>query len=183
MAAFLAREEVKAFREDFSIVLTDLIIQAIGLEEILGPNHHAALDTATISIRRDVVVPAFELGTKMACAIDKYSLDVPRYWSEPCAFQNQLFHDLGNLDCKNFGDGPPMFRLEKMQKQFSDDEIKNQLRAICPAIPALVLTEVDDNAWGPPTVLVKQQVWVSWHSKRDSRPQHEEQGFFWFLYH
>lgn len=172
MTALLAREETQAVRDDFSHVLADIIIREIDSVAPLGSKNQAALDAATLSIRQNVVLPAIELGDKMASAIDKYSLEVPPYWYEPYDFQTRFFRDLGNLDCKNFGEGPPRFRLEKMQKKWSDDEIRSQLRAICPAIPALVLTEVDDSKWGPPTILVKQQVWVSWHPKRNltSRP-------------
>ncbi|KAG6354697.1 hypothetical protein INS49_004715 [Diaporthe citri] len=182
LAAILAREETQAFRDDFSHVLTHFIIRSIGLAEVLGPNKQAALDIAAISIRQDVVLPAIELGDKMLCAIDKYSLDVSSYWSVPCAFQTQFFRDLENLDCKNLSGDPPRFKLEKMQKRLSDDEIKDQLKAICPAIPALLLTEVDDRTWGPPTILVKEQVWVAWHSRRNLTLRPEERGFFWFLY-
>lgn len=182
LTAILAREETRALRNDFSHVLTHLIIRSIGLAEILGSNNQAGVEKAIISIRQDVVLPAIELGDKMACAIDQYSLSVSRYWSEPCVFQNQFFRDLGNLDCKNLSGDPPRFRLEKMQKNFSDDEIKDHLRAICPTIPALLLTEVDDRTWGPPTILVKQQVWVSWNSRNNSTPRLQGQGFFWFLY-
>lgn len=183
LTAIVAREETQALRNDFSHVLTHFIIRSIGLTEILGPNNQAAIEAAIVSIRQDIVLPAIELGDKMACAIDKYSLSVSRYWSEPCVFQTQFFRDLGNLDCKNLSGDPPRFRLEKMQKQLSDDEVKDQLRAICPAIPALLLTEVDDRTWGLPTILVKQQVWVSWNSRKSSTPRLQEQGFFWFLYH
>lgn len=182
LTAILAREETQALRDVFSHVLTQFIIRSIGLAEILGPNNQAALDAATVSIRQDVVLPAIELGDKMACAIDKYSTNISSYWSVPCVFQAQFFRDLGNLDCKNLAGDPPRFRLEKMQKQLSDDEIKDRLRAICPAIPALLLTEVDDRTWGPPTTLVKQQVWVVWHSRRNSTTRPQEHGFFWFLY-
>lgn len=182
LTAILAREETKALRDDFSYALTHFIIRSIGLSEILGPNNQAALDTAIVSIRQDVVLPAIELGDKMACAIDKYSMEVSSYWSVPCVFQTQFFRDLGNLDCRNLSGNPPRFRLEKMQKQLSDDEIRDHLKAICPAIPALLLTEVDDRTWGPPTILVKEQVWVAWPSRRNSTLRPEEQGFFWFLY-
>lgn len=182
MTAILARKETLALRDDFSHALTNSIIRSICLAEILGPSNQAALDAATISIRQDVVLPVIELGDKMASAIDKYSMDVSSYWSVPCAFQTPFFRDLGNLDCKNLTGDPPRFRLEKMQKQLSDDEIKDRLKAICPAIPALILTEVDDRTWGPPTILVKQQVWVAWHTRRNSILRPEERGFFWFLY-
>lgn len=178
----LAREETQAIRDDFSHILSSFIIRAIGLTDLLGPNNPAALDTATIAIRQDVVLPAIQLGDMMACAIDKYSLDVPSYWSKACVFDTQFFRDLGRLDCKNFGEGPPRFKLEKMQTQWSENEIKSQLHAICPAIPALVAMEIDENAWGPPTILVKQQVWVSWHPKRTVASRSEGQGYFWFLY-
>lgn len=182
MIAILAREETQALRTDFSHALANFMVRAIGLTAILGPNSQAALDAATASIRQDVVLPAIELGDKIACAIDKYSLEVPSYWSEPCIFNTHFFRDLGNLDCKNFGEGPPRFRLEKMKKQLSAHEITSQLKAICPAIPALVLTEVDDSSWGPPTMLVKQQVWVSWHPNRKPSLNNEDRGYFWFFY-
>lgn len=182
MTAILAREETQALRADFSNALANFVVRAIGLEAILGPNSQAALDAAAISIRQNVVLPAIELRDKMACAIDKYSFEVPSYWSEPCVFQTHFFRDLGNLDCKNFGEGPPRFRLEKMQKQLSANEIKRQLRAICPAIPALVLTEIDNSTWGSPTILVKQQVWVSWHPGKKLSLRNEDRGYFWFFY-
>lgn len=182
MTAILARKETQALRDDFSHALTHFIIRSICLAEIFGPNNQAALDAATISIRQDVVVPAIELGDKMACAIDKYSMNVSSYRSVPCAFQTQFFRDLGNLDCKNLTGDPPRFRIEKMQNQLSDDEIRGRLKAICPAIPALLLTEVDDKTWGPPTTLVKEQVWVAWDSRRSSTLRPEQRGFFWFLY-
>lgn len=182
ITAILAREETQAVRSDFSHVLASSIVRAIGLADLFGPNRQAAQDAATISIRQDVVLPAIELGDMIACAIDKYSLCTASYWYGPCNFQTNFFRDLGNLDCKNFGDGPPRFKLEKMQTQLSDNEIRSQLKAICPAIPALMLTEVDDTAWGPPTILVKPQVWVSWPHKQTGTLRPKEQGFFWFLY-
>lgn len=178
----LAREETQAFRDDFSHMLASRIVRLIGLTALLGPNNRATLDTATSSIRQDVVLPAIQLGDMMACAIDRYFLDIPSYWSNNSVLQTQFFRDLGTLDCRNFGDGPPRFRLEKMRTKFSDAEIKRQLRAICPAIPALMLMEVDEKEWGPPTILVKQQVWVSWHPKRTLASCSEGQGYFWFLY-
>lgn len=182
MTAILAREETQALRHGFSHVLAISIVRAIGLGDLLGPNNVSALHAAASSVRQDVVIPAIKLGDMIACAIDKYSWSIASYWSDPCILHTQFFHDLGNLDCKNFGDGPPRFRLEKMQTQLSDNEIRSQLRAICPAIPALTLTEVDDTAWGPLTILVKPQVWVSWHDKRTVTPRPKGQGFFWFLY-
>lgn len=182
MTAILAREETQAVRDDFSHVLASSIVRAIGLADLLGPNNQTAQDAATISIWQDVVLPAIKLGEMIACAIDKYSWSIASYWYDPCSLHTQFFRDLGNLDCKNFGDGAPRFKLEKMQTQLSDNEIRSQLRAICPAIPALMLTEVDDTAWGPPTILVKPQVWVSWHDKRTGNLRPKPQGFFWFLY-
>lgn len=178
----LAREETRAVRDNFSHMLVSRIVRSIGLTALLGPINRATLDTATSSIRQDVVLPALQLGDMMACVIDRYSLDVPSYWSQNSVFQTQFFRDLGTLDCRNFGEGPPRFRLEKMRTRFSDDEIKRQLRAICPAIPALMLMEVDEKEWGPPSILVKQQVWVSWHPKRTLALGPEGQGYFWFLY-
>ena len=182
VTALLGRDETQARRDIFSNALADSVVRAIGLQALLGPDNQAALDEATTSIRQEVILPAIELGDKIACAIDKFSLIFPSYWSEPCVFKGRFFHDLENLDCKNFGEGPPRFKLEKMRAQLSDREIQSQLRAICPALPALILTEVDDRTWGPPTVLVKHEVWVSWHPKKISRPRPEDHGYFWFLY-
>lgn len=182
MTAILACEQTQAVRRDFSNVLAISIVRAIGLVDLLGPNNQDALYAATISVRQDVVLPAIELGDMIACAIDKYSWSIASYSSDPCILHTQFFHDLGNLDCKNFGDGPPRFRLEKMQTQLSDNEIRSQLRAICPATPALTLTELDDTAWGPLIILVKPQVWVSWHDERTGTLRPQGQGFFWFLY-
>lgn len=181
-AALLVREETHALRDDFSYSLTRVIVRGIGLEALLGPNNQVALDAATVSLRQEVVLPAIELRDKMACAIDKFSLDVPPYWSKPCALQAEFHHDLANLDCRNFGDGPIRLRLEKMQAHMSDDEIKLRLRPICPAIPALTLKEADDKTWGPRIILVKQQVWAFLHPKVESPPRQETQGFFWLLY-
>lgn len=184
--ALLVRDETQALRDDFSYSLVRVIVRGVGLDALLGPNNQFALDAATFSLRQEVVLPAIELRDKMACAIDTFSLDVPPYWSRPCALQAEFFHDLANLDCKNFGDGPPRLRLEKMQTNMSDDEIKLRLRAICPAIPALTLKEADDKTWGPRIILVKQQVWAFLHPKVTSMPTcmpgPEKQGFFWFLY-
>lgn len=182
MTTILAREETQAIRHDFSNVLATSIVRATSLRDILGPNNLNALRAAASSLRQDVVLPAIKLGDMIACAIDKYSWSTAPYWSDPCILHTQFFHGLGNLDCKNFGDGPPRFRLEKMQRQHSDNEIRHQLRPICPAIPALTLTEVGDTAWGPPTILVKPQVWVAWHDKRPGTLRPKGQGFFWFLY-
>lgn len=182
MTAILAREETQAVRHDFSHALTFSIVRGISLVDLVGPDNLNAISAAATSFRQDVVLPAIKLGDMIACAINKYSWSTAPYWSDPCVLHTQFFHDLGNLDCKNFGDGPPRFRLEKMQTQFSDNEIRSQLRAICPAIPALTLTEVDDTAWGPPTILVKPQVWVSWNDKRRGNRRPKPQGFFWFLY-
>lgn len=180
--ALLVREETHALRDNFSHSLARVIVRGVGLEALLGPNNHVALDAATVSLRQEIVLPAIELRDKMACAIDKFSLDVPPYWSKPCALQAEFHHDLANLDCKNFGDGQIRLRLEKMQMHMSDDEIRLRLRPICPAIPALTLEEADDKTWGPRTVLVQQQVWVFLHPKGTSMPRPEHQGFFWLLY-
>jgi hypothetical protein len=183
VTAILSREATQALHVEFSHVLAGAIIREVGLEALLGHSNQADLDAAKVSLREEVVMPAIKLGDNMACAIDKYSLDVPAYWSEPCMLEAEFFRDLANLDCKNFGEGPPRFRLEKMRKLLSDDEIKRRLRVICPAIPALFLTETDNRTWGPPTILVKQQVWVSLHPKIESTPRPEAKGYFWFLYH
>lgn len=183
VTAILSRNETQTLRAGFCRILVDSIIHRIGLPALLGHSNQTALDAAESFLRQEVVLPAVELGDKMACAIDNYSLVVPPYWFEPCTFQTELFHDLPNLDCKNFGEGPPRFRLEQMRKTFSDDEIRSQLRAICPAIPALVLTEAGDRSWGSGTILVKQQVWVSWHPNKKLTPRSQEKGYFWLLYH
>lgn len=181
-SALLAREETDALRGDFSDSVAWAIIHTVGLKALLGPNNQVALDAATTSLQQEVVLPAIRLRDKMDCAIDKFSLDVPPYWSKPCALQANFISDLANLDCKNFGDGPPRLSLEKMQKHMSDNEIKFRLRAICPAIPALTLKEADDKTWGPHIILVKQQVWAFLHPKMRPPPRPETQGFFWFLY-
>lgn len=183
VTAILSRKETQALRAEFCRTLAESIIRAIGLPALLGHINQTALDDAETYLRQEVVLPAIELGDKIACAVDSYSMEESPYWSEPCTFQAEFFRDLPNLDCKNFGEGPPRFRYEQMRKNFSDDEIRSQLRAICPAIPALVLTEPGDRIWGPSTILVKQQVWVSWQSSKKLTQRSQEKGYFWFLYH
>ncbi|POS74751.1 hypothetical protein DHEL01_v206853 [Diaporthe helianthi] len=183
VTAILSRNETQARRADFCRELAGSIIRGIGLPALLGHSSQIALEDAESFLLQEVVVPAVDLGDKMAYAIDKYSLGVPSYWTEPCMFQAEFLRDLPNLDCKNFGQGSPRFKLEQMRRTFSEDEIRCHLRAICPAIPALLLTEASDKEWGPCTILVKQQVWVSWQPKEESPQQPREKGYFWFLYH
>lgn len=182
MITLLAGEETGEARNLFSNNLTESILRTIGMREVLGPNDRVALERAKNSIHENVVLPAIELGDKLACAIDRFYLDIQSYWSEPCGPQTRLFRDLANLDCRNFGKGPPRFRLDKMQKKLSETEIKNRLRIICPAIPAMIMTEACDKTWGPPTVLVKEQIWVAWDQEEAPTLSSEEQGYFWLLY-
>ncbi|KAL1860362.1 hypothetical protein Daus18300_009275 [Diaporthe australafricana] len=184
MIALLAREETEYARNIFSNNLIESIIRAIGLRPILGPGDPVAFEQARNSLRENVVLPAIELGDKIACAIDKFSMGVQSYWSEPCGPQTRLIHDLENLDCRNFGKGSPRFRLDKIKPKPSEDELNSRLRIICPAIPALILTEACDKTWGPRTVLVKEQIWVAWDQEEAPKACSEEhQGYFWLLYH
>ncbi|KAI3391283.1 hypothetical protein diail_7642 [Diaporthe ilicicola] len=184
MTAILAQEKTQRIRHDFSHGLADSIIRAISLEAILGSNNQAALEDARSAIREKVVLPAIELGDKMICAIDKFSLDVQSYWSQPCAFRARFFRDLEKLDCKNLAREPPRFKLNKIQKlkKLSEDAIKSRLRIICPAVPALILKETHDKDYGPPTTLVKQEVWVAWNEEEAPKLSSEQLGYFWFLY-
>lgn len=173
---------VNAVRVTFSNLLVHQLMQEMPLIWSANTEVSETTHEVMIFLRDKLISPAIELQDDIICAFDKFTIGTNNYKHSDQSDTSDFYDNLQNLDCKNVGKGPRRFRPDKMKPKPTNEDIRNNLRQICPTTPSLVLRETNNNDFGPPITLVKQEFLVAWDHPETPTLSVEERGFFWYLY-
>lgn len=180
----------KQIRECFADLMVDRLLVEMGLALFVDPPVSSAGQEARAALRKDIIVPAIDLQTKFMCAINKFTVEVNAH--PPISNSSERSDSTLNwddLNCKNVGEGPKRVKLDDMRHLFTDDVIQQNLKVICVRAPALTVRKAEDSHFGPPVILVKQELLVAWRvpplgSSPNEEPMlaEEDRGLMWLLF-
>lgn len=144
--------------------------------------HSGSWSRAHTVLMEKVILPAITLQEKMLCAINHFSMEYDRTVQTGPEWNQVFYQNLDKLDCKNLGKGRLRLTQADIKAIPSDSETKRRLIKLCAVTPALVQRETDDTSYGPPKILVKQQVLVALDADITKIRESQSPGFFRSLY-